>query len=248
MDFIIIAWKICGSWPISTQYPRLSKAYSCIVIALFQVLFPLGMLINLFSIEDISELLSTIVFLLIAMYGIKLWLIIHQKALIQKMFILMDKMDEQIDCNEYRKIRDSGVKNARWLSKGVASMYGLTTLFLYCAALLNPERVLIWSFWFPFDYQRNGIVYQIVLTYQMMGTVYAAFGNSSLDTYGGSLYNVLGSHFVVLGLRLAKLGHHQNDDDAVTTRRKLIVKQEAQRTKTEGNFKDCIDMHMVLIR
>lgn len=200
MDFIIFSWKICGCWPISPKYPRLSNAYSIIVIALFQILFPLGMLINLFSIDDISELLSTIVFLLIAMYGIKLWLFIQQKALIQEMFVLMDRMDEQIDCNEYQKIRDNGVKNADWLSKGVASMYGFTTLFLYSAALLNPERVLIWSVWLPFDYQRNGLVFHIVLTYQMLGTVYAAFGNSSCDTYGGSLYNVLGSHFVGFGI------------------------------------------------
>lgn len=215
---------------------------------MFQVLFPLGMLINLFSIEDITEVLSTIVFLLIAMYGIKFWLTNRQKSLIQKMLVLMDKMDEQIDCNEYRKIRDNGVKNARWLAKGVALMYCFTTVFLYGAALMNPERVLIWSFWFPFDYQRNVIVYHIVLTYQMLGTLYAAVGNSSMDTFGGTLYNVLGSHFIVLGLRLSNLGHHQSDNVGVTTRRKLLAKKQAQWTKTEGDLKDCIDMHMVLIR
>lgn len=248
MDFILLSWKITGCWPISPHYPRLSKAYSVIVIPLFQFLFPLGMLINLFSIEDITELLSTIVFLLIAMCGVKLWLIIHQSALIQQMFVLMDKMDEQITCIEYRKIRDNGVNNARWLTKGVASMYVLTSLFLYLAAVLNPERVLIWSFWLPFDYQQNVIVYHIVLTYQILGTVCAAFGNSSLDAYGGSMYNVLGSHFVVLGLRLSKLGHHQSDRVEITTRRKLLAVKEAQRLKTEADLNDCIDMHLVLIR
>lgn len=234
MDNHLIIWRVSGAWPWHSDYPIASGVYSIIMCTLFFVLFPLGMIIKLFLIDDVSEFVQTAVFLMTALCGIKMLLIQRQRAVVRRLFGMMDLLDEQICTEAFARIRDKGVREASFFNKLLGATYYTTCVFLYTAVLLNPEPVLIWSFWLPYDYRRSKLVYHATLLYQIMGTTFSGMVNSSLDAYGGSMYSVLGSHLEVLGLRMKELGMKNNN-------------QQTKNTSSEETLKSCVIMHSLTV-
>lgn len=250
MDNHLIIWRVAGAWPWHSDYPIASGIYSLIMCTLFFVLFPLGMIIKLFLIDDVSEFVQTAVFLMTALCGIKMQFIQRDRHVVRRLFAMMDQMDEQIDTVEFASIRDKGVREASFFNKLLGATYYTTCVFLYTAVLLNPEPVLIWSFWLPFDYRQSKLVYHAVLLYQIIGTTFAGMVNSSLDAYGGSMYSVLGSHLEVLGLRMQQLGMHKNWHQQSLTNNdggSDVLPTQKPTVTPEENLKSCVIMHSLTV-
>lgn len=165
------------------------------------------MMIKLVLAADLNEMLEVFLILPTGLGGVKAWLIIRDQRLMHELFQLMDELDSYVVGDKYRLVIKKAVKRVQLLARILGVGYFCSASALFLAALLSNDRVLIWTFWLPFDYQQTNMVYLIVLTYQMFVSYYMGFILLAVDVYSGTMYIMLSAHLDVLGMRLKELGH-----------------------------------------
>lgn len=209
-----IIWNICGycDWP-SGAPPLWYTVYRNFVILFFLLCFPLGMIIKLTMTTDLFEAIDTMLFLLTALGGLKIWLVMHQKPLLHRIVQLLQTLDRQnydpgdVDQQQQHQIINAGIRRGQRVNLMLCLVYYSSTVLLYVTCLIdNNHGQLMWSFYFPYDYANNAYVYHGLLFYQFAGTLFSAIIHSSVDSLAGSFYCVIGSHLELLGKRLENLG------------------------------------------
>lgn len=253
MKYHIILWKVCGWWDWPER-PVWYRAYGLSISLLFYILFPLGMIVHLVtSTTGVSEAIQTMLFMFTALCGIKIWIVMRQKPMIRSIFQMMETLDEQIANDEHRHVMANGIRRARVVNIILWVTYFVCLCLLYLDKMIENNGSLMWSSYVPFDYHRNKFKYHVVMIYQFLGTMYSALVHATVDSLGGSMYSVIGSHLDLLGKRLANLGVVETTvagaDGLQTVRRKIIFQKEvkvAQR-QCERELSECVKTHLLCV-
>lgn len=252
LKYHMLIWRLSGSWPINPGNSIISTVYSALIAIPFFIVFPLGITIQLFRINDISEFVQTLVFLLPALIGIKMSLVQSQRKLLRRIFAMMSSLDEQVQTVEYERIRNKGVKEAISVHTVLFITYFTTALFLFMATALGSNRELMWAFWLPFDHRKSALIYYAMLAYQCMATMFVGTVNSSLDSFGSSMYSMLVCHLEILGLRMQSLGEakHQLTKNDTNLGKTIPVGNKLNRPQElsiEDELKNCVKIHSLII-
>lgn len=165
------------------------------------------MMINLVLAADLNEMLEVFLILPTGLGGVKAWLIIRDQRMMHELFHIMDALDSYVLSDNYRLVIKQAVKRVQLLAWILGVGYFCSASGLCLAAILSNDRVLVWTFWLPFDYQQSKIVYRMVLTYQVFVSYYMGFILLAVDVYSGTMYIMLSAHLDVLGMRLKDLGN-----------------------------------------
>lgn len=243
MKFHIFTWKCSGFWSLNGN-PGWYSVYGALVTIIFYVMFPLGMIMHLcYNITDLIEAIQVILFCFSALCGLKLWNIMLRKPLIDRIFILLHQLDRIngiVAEREYSKIIEAGIDRSQFWIIVCFFFYNLDSILLYVAKLISNDRTLIWSFYVPFDYRSNAIVFHSVLFYQYVATAFMAMVHASTDSIGGSMYSIIGSHLDVLGKRLSCLGVERSDC--------ITIEEQLYRKECELELGNCIKTHRLCIQ
>lgn len=246
MKYHIIIWKVCGWWDWPER-PFWYTAYGLFVSLFFYILFPLGMIIELWSTTDVFEAIHTMLFLFSALCGIKIWIVMRQKPLIHRIFEMMNTLDLEINSEEYRETIGAGVSKARFLNVILCYIYYTCVCLLYMAKLIDNDGQLMWSFYLPFNYHRNPYIFHAVMFYQFVGTMFSAIVHSSVDAVGGSMYMVVGTHLELLGKRLANLGVNQMAEGKNMFRNAGGKELEKAKRQCEQELINCVSTHLLCV-
>lgn len=203
------------------------------------------MFVQLFLLDNIDEVIQTLLFFLSAMSGLKIWLVtVYNKPKILNLFSLMDQLDENIGNNVYhQETIKKGVQRAIFFNKFAIGLYFSSSTALWLDPLMQSDRILIWLFWLPFDFKMNEIVYQTVLFYQYLGTLFAATVHSTIDSMAAGMYSVVGSHLDVLGQRMSNLGKNRHEDQKINTPKYL-----EWQISCEKELKECVLVHQLCVQ
>lgn len=249
MNHHITSWKLVGLWQWD-HHPRFYKLYILIVSILFYILFPFLMAVQLFYIEDLSELMDIIMILPTVLGGLKGLLIVQKRHMILEVFDILRQLDDQLTTDRYRDLVASAIKRSRRIIRTLIVWYFTTVISGYISPLLKPEMELMWVSWFPFDTSARRDVYHLVLLYQFIATLYMATIIQSTDVFGGSIYCIVGAHLDVLGERITALGARSEFSKLSYDehRRKYRKKQWMLMKRSESQLNDCIKTHLLCIK
>lgn len=202
------------------------------------------MMIKLVLAADLNEMLEVFLILPTGLGGFKAWLIIRDQRLIHELLQIMDELDAcVVVSDEYCLVIKHAIKRGKMMAWILGVGYCCSSSALTLAALLSNDRVLIWTFWLPFDYQQTKIVYQIVLTYQMFVSYYMVFIHLAVDAYSGTMYIMLSAHLDLLGMRLKRLGRSKTESSIYWP-----ANNAALLKANEDKFGKCILTHNLCIK
>lgn len=241
----ILIWKLFGCWDLDGEArPMWYRMHSFFIIIVFFICFPLGLFIPLFRTGNMEEFIQTVLFLLTAMCGLRIWLVtVHHKPTIFHLFRLMDCLDAYIGEDvRHQEIIKKGVQRATFYNKFDLCLYLCSSCILYTDALMKSNHALIWMYWVPFDYKKNEIVYHTVLFYQFLGTLFVATINPTIDSLAAAMYSVVESHLDVLGQRMANLGKNRREDQMINTPKYLEWQKSC-----EKELKECVLIHQLCV-
>lgn len=239
----ILIWKLFGFWDLDGEArPLWYRAYGFCISIVFCFCFPLGMFIKLFLLDNIEEFLQTLLFFLTSLIYLKMWLVtVYHKAKIFHLFSLMDRLDSYIGEDErHQETIKKAVKRATFFNTFEFSLCSASSTTLWIDALMKSD--LIWLYWLPFDYKMSEIVYQTVLFYQYLGTVFNAIMHSTIDSIAAGMYSVVESHLNVLGQRMENLGKNRREDQKINTPKYLEWQKSC-----ETELKECVLIHQLCV-
>lgn len=251
LKYHMIIWKLCGMWDWDGR-PKLYPIYGAIITILFYIIFPLGIFVQLFFTTNVYESVQILCILFTSGCGFKLWLVMRQRPLLNRIFELMEILDLQITTTEFHAVIMVGVRRAQIVNIVGCLFNYVTSILLYIAKLIENDGTLIWPFYVPFNYRENAMIFHALLIYQFLGSMWAAMVHSTVDAVGGSMYSVLGAHLDVLGLRMSRLGanDHEYNEQYDGKRFKNCTNGKMERKKLQ-NFKDlkkCVDTHKLCVQ
>lgn len=242
-----LIWKIGGMWPWPDQ-PRWYYHY-CVIfgISLYGI-FPVIMLINLFTANDIYQLIETIYFLPTACLGVKIVLLLKNRTYIEQVLNLSDRMHSQIIDEKYKIIIRKSEREVHWLTRMLSSTFLFASVVTYIDAQTANYDKMMWSLRLPFSINDSKILYQIILNFEMAMTLCACVILASLDCFGPTIYKLLGAHLDIIGQRLLVLGN-ENPPNAIRCSKnkepelKRLQEQREWLGQNEVELVNCVQSH-----
>lgn len=256
MKIHVLIWKLCGCWNWDER-PALYPLYAFFIFFLFYFIFPLGMFVQFAFTKTLLEKIQVLCIAFTCFCGVKLWLVMRNRPLILKMFDIMDKLDEQIVSEEFQVIVMKGVRRAQLINVIGCTVNCIATCVLYVAKVFgNEEKLLIWPSYVPFEYRDNEVLFQGILAYQFISSMWVSAVHATLDAIGGSYYSLLGAHLEVLDLRMSRLGI--DDDDIAyfgSTKRINSTKNlneytkmlELKKIQNNAELNRCVELHKLCV-
>lgn len=204
-------WFYCGLWHVPGQ-PAWYIWYTWFLTIFVYFLFPLLITIQLFYTTNIEEFTDILLIWPTAAFGIKAALIALNRTKIQRLFAILEQMDEFVRLDQHRAIVMHQNRESHRLVWFFSVEYYVSITTHLFVALLTAGPVLMWPAWFPLNYVDNYVVYLLFNIYLYMSSLLNGYVFTSLDVYGVALYKLLGAHLDILCEQLAALGHNPNDE------------------------------------
>lgn len=245
MEYHLLYLRLCGFWwspsAAACHNPVWYKVYATFVFVTFYTIFPLGIVIKVILFDNIFDLIDTILFMFTALGGFKMVFLLRDKARINRMFDTLAQLDSQLKTTAHFCRINVAVTLSRRLCVGITAYYHISSFALFLAPLLQSERKLMWGYWLgALDLNSIHIgLYESILVFQYVGTAFSAFVHGVVDSFAGSMYNVVSGHLDVLGERMRQLGRH----DALGH----CNNNDAKQQKIKREFKECVQTHLVCI-
>lgn len=243
LDYHISAWKLCGIWKWPDQ-PHWYFKYSFCYCLLIYVAFPFFMSMNLVYAVDIYAMIETLCFLPTGLVGIKLWLLISNKSHIIRILALSKRMERKIkNFQEIEKIRQCDQESRRCV-RSLMILYISASITSYFDVQIAGNKKLMWAMWLPYNFENSNVLYQIVIAVQLMISMLECVIHSSLDSFGATMYKLLGAHLDILGQRLQDLAKPKTNiigNKPIVTEMKQA--RDAWLRRNEFELRDCILVH-----
>lgn len=236
-------------WPWRGQ-PRWYYLYCAIFGVSLYGVFPVIMLINLFTAKDIYQLIETIYFLPTACLGVKIVLLLKNRSYIEQVLNLTERMHSQIMDEKYKIIIRKSEREVHLLTRLLSSTFLFASVVTYIDAQTANYDKMMWSLRLPFRINDSKILYQIILNFEMAMTLCACVILASLDCFGPTIYKLLGAHLDIIGQRLLVLGNENRPDAMNSTENKQrlpektewLRQNEAELIKCVQSHYDCIEL------
>lgn len=243
LNYHISAWKLCGIWKWPDQ-PHWYSKYSFCYCAFIYVAFPFFMSMNLIYAVDIYAIIETLCFLPTGLVGIKLWLLISNKLHIIRILALSKRMERNIKNVRQLETINQCDQESRRCVRSLMLLYVSASITSYFDVQIAGNKKLMWAMWLPYDFENSNVLYQIALAVQLIISMLECVIHSSLDSFGATMYKLLGAHIDILGQRLQDLA--QPETEVIGNKHALIEgKQEkdAWLRRNELELRDCILVH-----
>lgn len=241
MKYHIITWKLLGFWP-PDHNPLWYKCYTFIIFLIPLISFPLLILANLFSVNNLNDVIETLLpSSTVVIATIKGTLLYRNRYKIKQLFAMLSDMDGEIKSDEQKMIIKKCVQESQRLLKFVICVYyGGVTMAMVIAVIAKEK---MWPSWFPFnfEYRENLTMYYVVLLYQYISNMVHAVVDSTVDMYGSTFTKLLGCHLDVLGIKFTYLGN-DNDDKKKDMDDKNMDKMYYKK------LCECVEYHTLCIR
>lgn len=239
MNYHYRLWRLAGLWPLPSDGPAY-RTYShliqitCFFVFNLLILLSLGQAADMTTIVDIFLPSTTTVII-----SIKAVFIVRKQQHISRIFELMAALEESVQ----RKNEIAILKRTKlatrillvWMSIACYSAISLS----FVVAVISPYRRLMWTAWFPFDWEHtdSSFPYWAAMTFQITCNAYIGILYSTCDVCGPTLYSILSAFLDVLGERLERIGWSNADDDA-----------GAEDTNAEKELYDCVRYHNLCLQ
>lgn len=249
-------WFYCGLWHTPGQ-PVWYISYTWFLTVFVYFLFPLLITIQLFYTNTIKEFTDILLIWPTAAFGIKAALIAVNRRKIERLFVILQKMDEFVRLDSHRRIVLLQNRESRRLVWFFSVEYYVSITTHLFVALLSSGPVLMWPAWLPLDYEHNYAVYFLFNIYMYLSSLLNGYVFTSLDVYGVALYKLLGAHLDILSEQLSDLGHNGADeihqaDTTASHKRPQRVSEEAVpparrhwQRRNEHKLHACVRYHML---
>lgn len=247
MTYHIWVWKIVGIWPpsstsTSARTAFLYRMYSILIFGFFYVLFSISLLLHLFFVYNLSGVVDTLMVSSTVLLATLKGICIRAKlSKLRQMFDIINRLDDFVITDEQRELIHLSTKHSRRLVIMLSCCYycGVNTGLVL--SLVGSEINLMWPAWYPgIPWQDDLKWFWIVLLYQYVASLCAAFMDSSADVYGTALNNLLCAHLESLSLRLKNIG---NKGDSVNDHIDIHLTK-----KWDIEFKECVKYYSSCIR
>lgn len=243
-----LIWKIGGMWPWPGQ-PRWYYLYCVIFGISLYCVFPIIMLINLFTANDIYQLIETVYFLPTACLGVKIVLLLKNRSYIEQVLNLTDRMHSQIIDEKYKIIIRQSEREVHILTRLLSLTFLFASVVTYIDAQTANYDKMMWSLRLPFNINDSKILYQLILNFEMAMTLCACVILASLDCFGPTIYKLLGAHLDIIGQRLMVLGNENQPNgsevkpsERLTEKAEWLRQNEAELIKCVKSHYDCIEL------
>lgn len=244
IQYHIFTWKLCGIWHWANE-PKWYTVLSWLSLIFCAIIFPGTMLIQLFCIRQVYEIVEILTILPTALAGLKLCLMVRDREMIQALFDMLSKLDEQLQSTEH--IRD-GIFGHKLFPIKLRIFY-LATATSYCIIPhLSRERILVWNSWWPFDYANSTMLYYALNLFQTVSTYYIATILSSTDIFAGCVYNILAGHLEILAARMSTIGWQKPGRTFMVKNVSHYETFSLWQRQCESELRDCIALHFDCIR
>lgn len=245
MKYHIITWKLLGFWP-PDHNPFWYHCYTFIIFLVPLISFPLLILGNLFSVNNLNDVIETLLpSSTVIIATIKGTLLCLNRSKIKHLFTMLHDMDMEVKSVEQKMIIQKCVQESQRLLKFVICVYyGGVTLAMVIAVIANEK---MWPSWFPFnfEYHENLTMYYVVLLFQYISNMVHAVIDSTVDMYGSTFTKLLGCHLDVLGVKFAYLGI---DKDKLNENDGNNFPQKQMNEMYSKNLCECVEYHTLCIR
>lgn len=249
MKYHILVWKICGVWPPDHK-PLWYTFYSIILFGIVFAIFPSLIVLNLFIVTNLNGVIETLLpCSTCALASIKAYLIYQNRKELVNLFDIIRQLDAAVKTEEERNLIGKALKESKQLIILFSFLYygGVNSAFLL--AFLSKDTILMWPSWFPFSYENNMTLYNCIIFYQYISSLFVAIIDTSADLYGSCLNKVLRAHLEVLGMQLETLGFAHNDKEKLQNFELELRNNESNADLINLNqLKDCAIYHNLCIR
>lgn len=250
MKYHILVWKICGVWPPDHK-PLWYKFYSIILFGIVFLIFPSLIVLNLFVVTNLNGVIETLLpCSTCALASIKGYLIFQNRNKLEKLFDIIRQLDAAVKTDEQRNLIETALKESKKLVIFFSFLYygGVNSAFLL--AFLSKDTILMWPSWIPFNYEYSMILYNCIIFYQYISSLFVAIIDTSADLYGSCLNKVLRAHLDVLGMQLEHLGFGLNDKERSENFEPVSngLNGELLNPMHLNHLKDCAIYHNLCIR
>lgn len=243
LHYHIYAWKICGIWQWPDQ-PHWYTKYSFCYCMVIYVIFPFFMSMNLFHAVDIYAIIETLCFLPTGLVGIKLFLLISNKSHIVRILALVKRMERNIkNVQEMQTIRQCE-QESRSCIRSLMILYVSASITSYFDVQIAGNKKLMWAMWLPYNFENSKVLYQVALAVQLMISMLECVIHSSLDSFGATVYKLLGAHIDILSQRLEDLAKPRTQ---IIGEKQTMMEMRKERDtwlrQNELELRDCILVH-----
>lgn len=243
MKYHILLWQFCGLWP-PKHNPNWYRIYGFIFYLIFFILFPLSLIIKLFFVDNFNELIETMLpCFSVALASVKGFNVFMKQIKFFELFDVMEKLDVAVQTTEQRLILKNVLNSSQNLFNLSCFFYVLSLTSAFIAVFRADERILIWPSWYPFDWKTNDYIYYTILMYQYISNFFVVLIDSSVDSYGAGLNNVLGGHIDILGVRLKNIPSNMLNNDTQIKSTKIKSNNDAVEINNSKIFIKCIEDH-----
>lgn len=199
---------------------------------------------KLFFSNNIHEIVDILLFLPNALAALKAMLVIGRRQPILDLFDMLRKLELlQITNDKFAHSLQLGIRQSQLFIYLICAVYYTSCLCDYVAAVTNADRILLWASWFPFDPTATLSAYHMVLVYQTVSTIYLASIHQTIDSFGGSVYCLLGGQLDVLGQRMTAIGNRNTPRSSKEWKTANEQKKDYARL-----LKDCLDTHHLCVK
>ncbi|CAD7085745.1 unnamed protein product [Hermetia illucens] len=169
------------------------------------------MVVDLFLSEDPSQLFQntsvTFAETLCTIQSLDTFFKRKQLRRINELLEHLDNRVEEVNDRDEQRYLERIVKTANRILVSYFIPFTVVASTCFLPAIFSEKRRLLYSAWFPVDWENSDTTYYIITTYQLIGIWISIYQNMLNDSYPGLYLWILKGHFRALNIRVSKIGH-----------------------------------------
>lgn len=196
----------------------LVRAYEVVLHALVTLWFPLHLLLHLLLHPSPADLFKNLTMSLTCVAcSLKNVAQLYRLPEMVEIESLIGQLDKCIEGEqEHRYYQDHLLRQVRRFTRCLYLSYVVIyLLFIFgaIAQLFEEGRELLWPAYFPFDWDKNGYLYGVTFSYQLITIVLEGIQGLTNDTYSTLTLCLLGGHLHLWSIRMSRLGLEEEPED-----------------------------------
>ncbi|XP_037912171.1 odorant receptor 2a-like [Hermetia illucens] len=199
--------RILGFSPVE-KYKLLFYIYSILLIFVVHILYLLSLYIDLFLLDNIQDILDNLkVTICCTVCTLKVFNTFARREELHRLRNIIRQLDMSVVNQDEKDYLQSIMKTSSRFFFAFFVFYGSCSVTCEIPLIFAKERYLLYSAWFPFDWENSTTAYVGVHLYQFIGSSVITYEDAVNDSYPGTLLWLLKGHLRALGLRISKIGY-----------------------------------------
>lgn len=213
-----------GLWKPFDKSKWIQNVYACysvVLLTTFSIIYATLMVMNIFFLTDVADLSNRLFMSLTeAALAIKVINFFFNNRKWQR--ILSDLNDFHVESENSQQILS---KKVRIVKLGMFTFFYNVQVCAHASGIIqlfSGAKDLLYSGWYPLDWEHNRTDYWIVYFYQYIGIIITANLNVAIDAYYWFVIHVLCAEISIIGHRISSIRFDDKKDSIVKARLDLI--------------------------